>query len=586
MLLGLALLWAVRCEAEAPPALDFLYIDSTVDEAAGGHTAARLGDTVFHYQFYPDGLFLLVNDPWEGFRHLYNDVQNRSVTLSRVPLSRDAFDRIRSHFFTRYVLQERRLLYLDKLTEEQELLKRLAAGEDTLSLEGRGFFSETRTGDPHALELKNIVVRRFSETWLGTSRRDVDAELGTISFNDPAGWSIRLRELLSLREALSLLDDAHNLADDALLTADGNGGPLTELEKAAGEDFRRQLADSVLTLLASNRPDKGTALLLQMARYQALGRSLETGVLSTLDPFSDQAELVSPAAARSRNLGGESPMLETRDELAVLRETFVADTGVRELAYSRIEAAQGRLSELERAQRPGNSMRIEEGLLLPRKSRAVGTGLKGTIGEFSQAARVAASNRDRSRKEVEETYRYNLFTRNCVTEIVRDVNESFVNREQGHEQLGGDLEPGAKLSFLPFRLTAAVQAAFPSTETEFLPSYRLRQLERLYERKGPFVWLRESNTLTSTLYTHSWADDSVFLFFTDDVVAPRPLLGALNLLYATAHAAGGLLLAPVDRGRLLTQSLRGMLYSLPEIAFFNIRKGSFHDVPEALEDTP
>lgn len=601
VLLVLALLPAPLSGAEAAPALDFLYINSAVDDAAGGHTAVRLGETVFHYQYYSDGLFLLVNDPWEGFRRLYNDQQNRSVTLTRVPLSRGSYDKIRAHFFARYVLQERRIRVLDQLTEERELLRRLAAGDDGLPLEGLGFFSETQAGSPRGLELKRIVAQRFGEGWLSAALRDVTAELGKTSFraatptvpaNDtpapdhPAGWSVRLREMLALREALALLDDARALADDALLAAEGNGGPLTVQERAGGEDFRRQLADSVLTLLASGRPDRGTALLLQMARYQALSRSLDTGVLATLDPFPDRAERLPAAAVPSQNDGGESLLRETREELAAFRELFFAGAGMRGTSYSRIEAAQGRLSELERARRLGTPARVEEGYLLPRKSRATRTGLQGTTEEYARAVRTAAFNQERCQGDLEQTYRYNLFTRNCVTEIVRDINESFESREQEEESLGGALEPGEKLSFVPFRLTAAVRAAFPLSETEFLPSSRLRQLERLYELKGPLVWWRESNTLTSTLYTPSWAEDSVFLFFTDDIVAPRPLLGTLNLLFATAHAAGGLLLAPVDRGKLLSRSLRGMLYSLPELAFFNIRKGSFPVEPCNPDDNP
>lgn len=585
-LLGLVFLRVAPCGAAAAPTLDFLYIDSAVDHAAGGHTAVRLGGTVFHYQYYPGGLFLLVNDPWEGFRHQYNDLQNRSVTLNQVPVPREAYDRIRSHFYTRFVLQERRLELLDQLTEEQALLRRLADGEDTLALEGLGFFSEAEKGDPHARELSIIVARKFGETWLKDRRRDVAMALEKTSFRDPAGWSVLLREQLALREALELLDEARSLADDALLTAAGNGGLLTPRESAAGEELRRQLAGSVLTLLASNRPDRGTALLLQMARYQALSRSLDTSVLATLDPFPDRAIRLSPAAAQRRDTGAESRIREARAELAAFREAFVDDSGSRGLIYSRIEAAQGRLSDLERAQRQETPARVAEDHLLSSKSRTVRTGLQGTAEEFSQAARVAALNRDRVRQEVAETYRYNLFTRNCVTELVREVNETFGNREEAQEHLGSVLEPGEKLSFIPFRLTAAVRAAFPSTETEFLPSYRLRQLDRLYERSGPLVWLRENNSLTSTLYTPRWAEDGIFLFFTDDTVAPRPLLGTLNLLFATAHAAGGLLLAPVDRGKLLTRSLRGMLYSLPEIAFFNIRKGSFVSIPDAAEEQP
>jgi hypothetical protein len=99
----------------------------------------------------------------------------------------------------------------------------------------------------------------------------------------------------------------------------------------------------------------------------------------------------------------------------------------------------------------------------------------------------------------------------------------------------------------------------------------------MYERQGPLqVFLRESNTLTSTLYRKG-NGDSAFLFFTDDVVATRPVFGALNLLTGLGMAAAGLVMLPVDHGATLRSGLAGALWSLPELAFFNIRKGSFPD---------
>ena len=83
-----------------------------------------------------------------------------------------------------------------------------------------------------------------------------------------------------------------------------------------------------------------------------------------------------------------------------------------------------------------------------------------------------------------------------------------------------------------------------------------------------------SHTITSTIY---WPrdDDSTFLFFTDENVIMRPILGALNLATGVTAGAVGALAAPFDGGRRLTAGLRGALFSLPELAFANIRKGSF-----------
>jgi hypothetical protein len=110
-----------------------------------------------------------------------------------------------------------------------------------------------------------------------------------------------------------------------------------------------------------------------------------------------------------------------------------------------------------------------------------------------------------------------------------------------------------------------------------LPSYRKSEVGRMYARENPVVvFARESNTLTSTLYEAA-PEDSAFLFFTDDAVAARPLFGAINAAAALGVAVAGVATLPADGGARLVAGLRGMLFSLPELAFFNIRKGSFPD---------
>jgi hypothetical protein len=108
----------------------------------------------------------------------------------------------------------------------------------------------------------------------------------------------------------------------------------------------------------------------------------------------------------------------------------------------------------------------------------------------------------------------------------------------------------------------------------------------MYERENPvWVFLRESNTLTSTLYRRA-PDDSAFLFFTDDAIPARPVLGALNLVAGLGVAAAGLAMLPVDHGNMLMAGLKGALFSLPELAFFNIRKGSFPDLNRRGPERP
>ena len=110
---------------------------------------------------------------------------------------------------------------------------------------------------------------------------------------------------------------------------------------------------------------------------------------------------------------------------------------------------------------------------------------------------------------------------------------------------------------------------------ERLPGHRERELNALRSREGALrLYARESNTLSSRIYRRRDADGS-FLLFTDDVFWPRPLFGALNLAWSAGDAALGLLTAPFDRGRRLERAGKGMLFSVPELVFVNIRKGSF-----------
>jgi len=91
-----------------------------------------------------------------------------------------------------------------------------------------------------------------------------------------------------------------------------------------------------------------------------------------------------------------------------------------------------------------------------------------------------------------------------------------------------------------------------------------------------WIQMRESNTLTGTIYRPR-NEDGVFLFFTDQSLWTRPLLGAVNFSVAIGTMALGIATVPVDQGRLLEASARGALFSLPEIALWNIRKGSFNE---------
>ena len=86
--------------------------------------------------------------------------------------------------------------------------------------------------------------------------------------------------------------------------------------------------------------------------------------------------------------------------------------------------------------------------------------------------------------------------------------------------------------------------------------------------------LRESNIFTSTLYDYN-SDDSFFMFFTDDNVIFRPVFGVFNAAAGISQSVLGLLTWPFDSGKNLELGMAGILMSLPELFYFNIRKGTY-----------
>jgi len=198
---------------------------------------------------------------------------------------------------------------------------------------------------------------------------------------------------------------------------------------------------------------------------------------------------------------------------------------------------------------------------------------------LSRLLSQARLNQDIYYDQLKQCYPYHLIINNCATELIRSANAPFQNRERLTEALGGEISPDEDFAFIPFRLFDLVKGRFRVTEVEVLPGYRKRMLRRTAqnEPENMSLYFRECNTLTSTLYNHV-EGDTPFLFFTDDVIWIRPAYGALNGAYGLVAAALGIFTLPVDGGDLSLAGLKGALYSLPELFFFNIRKGSFNYV--------
>jgi hypothetical protein len=204
---------------------------------------------------------------------------------------------------------------------------------------------------------------------------------------------------------------------------------------------------------------------------------------------------------------------------------------------------------------------------------------------LAQSLETVVGEEARLQVALERGYPYNLITRNCVSEIFREVDvalaraaqseDEAVIREESIRRLGGHVAMVGSLNFVPGISALVVEDTYAVADRLHFVSYRERRLaEMRRDENAAWVFLRESNVVTSTLY-RTQPHDSIFLFFTDDLVVPRPLFGAVNLVTGLAASAVGLAMLPVDGGETLWAGVRGVVFSLPELVFHNIRKGSF-----------
>ncbi len=601
--------------------IDFIYINSSEDEAAGGHTAMRLGQNVFHCQYTDDGFFLLVKKEWSDFRYQYNDLQNRTLSIASLPLSAETYQKINSRFLSRYLLQEKRFSYLEQLIAEKSYFQRLLSGKGTISVKGLGLYSRELQKDPVALSLKQFIHHQFGPSYLDDLYREITTELVRAQKNltpeslvhtdldlylpvFPSSGKLQdYFDLIALREAVTVLINCHPVRSEILLSTDGDIGQLGAAEWDQLKIYHQRIRRSIVSLLTSSRPGSGHALLLQAARFQALGRSVQEQRMFTLDPFSDNSEQIprehlvsvnvfvqsaSPKGVNHRERYSPSPYRTYFDQLRYERkrdakyakDLFFSAQENEDIAYNQVESTMGRLWEIERTDT--EMLRIEGGPLLPGKSGFVLEVTKTDKKDLLRALTQAETNAALFEEQLIEAYNYNLFFKNCVTELFETLYSSFNTTEQSKKELGGYLTPGDHFSFIPFKSFGLVKKIFPITTVEVLPSYRTRQLAKRYNQNGIRSLLEESNTLTSKVYD-PWEGDSTFLFFTDSALLFRPVLGTINLLYAAVGSVVGILTSPLDKGNLLKRSVRGMVFSLPELAFINIRKGTFPAV-SIIED--
>lgn len=612
-LLGIAIFLVMSsgpAAAEPPRFIDYLYINASEGSASGGHVALGFGDQVFHFEYRPPGILVLARGEFERFRHLYGDLENRTIQVSRIPVSDETYDLLLAQFSRHHIVQRQRLEAVAAARSDRQLLEALLE-PGVVPIAGLGLFTDAADAgaDPvdraSALDaLRERVGTRYGSEFIAHRAAELTVRLAalepegspaTVAADDeirPPSYSFSER-FLDTSQALAALDVLNSARP---LRPDATRSPSARLPLEPGEAARlTRLADaleeSLVRLLDSTRPDWGLPMLLGMARLIALRRTVETAHWVVLDAFPGDATVL--PAIRTWRRRAHLTTIREDNRLAFemarvsLLEAVDVASGFPEADYARLEAAANRWLEVSQALDEGGPLRVHPGALLPARPGLPAAGRMPPYDRVSLAPSVETVAREEARlvAAFERDYPYNLVTRNCVSEIFRELDvalaqavhseDEAVIREESIRRLGGHVAMVGSLNFVPQISALVVEDTYAMAERLRFASYRQRRLaEMRRDENAAWVFVRESNVVTSTLYRVN-PQDSIFLFFTDDLVIPRPLFGAANLITGLAASAVGLAMLPVDGGETLWAGLRGTVFSLPELVFLNIRKGSF-----------
>jgi hypothetical protein len=582
--------------------LEFIYIDANVGGSSGGHAALKVGDSVYHYQNNA-GYVRLARENWNHFRFVYNDIDNRNIHIAKLRVDESAAAEVRNRLGLLFMVQNRHADFLEALDRDEALLRALARSEP-FETRGIGFFDRRPHESPALHGLHREIARRLGADFAAVERGRLARQLAALSYPSnpppdpapekdrypayPASFSEQAEDLYSRWTALTALLEEWPLRDGLLVdVAAPPGAAMAKHERRWLAAYRERLAEAVVTGLKDPHAGSGYPLLLALARYAAVSESLATGRLLVLDTL--------PPAHRAPRFSRISEQRESLNlllnrwqaELPRVRKAVFALEEPDEPAYSQLESRASEIREIQRGLSENQPIRLSRRNAPPEGWGAALLPLPVPSPEaLEQAGQAAAGRAAAFRQRIETLYGYDLIFRNCVTELVGAVDSAFPSTPATAAALHGYLEPGERLGFIPFRFFELVRQRFQVESVAHLPSYRNRRLRQFREHgRGWLVEAAEASTWTSSLYEPQ-PGDSLFLLFTEDTVWLRPLFGAVNLAYGLAGGAVGLLAAPFDEGRRLEEGLRGALFSLPELAFGNIRKGSFDGVRSRAEHGP
>ena len=577
----------------APSPIEFWTLEPNEGQSAGGHSALRLGEWIYHVEHRGDGLLQDRRDSRRRFESAYRGRDNRSIDVLQLDLTPlEARSLVR--FLDARLLDRR--LRLDTLEEWNEDLRWLDLQYDASAasiripglalLEPSDSLCETFAPNGVLPFAPDAIAAPLAEA---RKERALALKSATRHGSETRPSLRRLTESTGLVRALEALKGCRAIQPSRLVRLEESHA-IDEAELETWRLIEKQLSSDIRRLIASQRPDRGLALILSWARWQAVQATLRERHVYVVDGFAEAnaSDQVTTDALNETWRASRMAKLSKRMERA---RTSLRDwnqgRGNLEAELDRLErAAHDITHERTRSRhgRPHATGALSSTRALERPvANAIAPWPEDVDFDLLQKRRAfVIRKRDELRESLSADLNYALLTRNCVTELLVALDQAL---DQPSDPKTGNHRPFASarrrapfsaLAFIPAVAHQTVARATTIREQSRLPSIRESAILEA-EQRTPFplgIRLREANTLTSRFY-RPHREDSAFLFFANDSVLFRPAAGLANLTVALGTGVLGMLTSPVDHGRLFQRGAKGVFMSLPELFFVSIRRGSY-----------
>ncbi len=571
--------------------LDFIYVDANTGQSSGGHSALRFEDTVIHFQYYPDGIFRVIRESYDRFFYSYNTYSNRTSKIAKIKLSEQNYEKIRDGFDKVSIIQFKHLNNLESLRKDNSFLSEVSQPERKVKIKSFGYFQPGEKS-PMVSKIKDTIEIGTNKDRLGKFRSEIKRDLeNSISegrfenFSDLpiiekgkypfykgslSSWFLPKLEKLA---ALEILNGEYNLSENAIFVSASS--ELTDIERKKMIVLQEDLFQNTVALLENNKINWGNTVLINLARLFVLEKSLNTGKLHFLISFPENVTAISGKTILENKISVQEDSEILFTAAKNLRESFENSPDLSEDMYTLWEDLENRDWELRTGLQRGISIRNTFEKLSPDLSGEFLYSFPSPEKEkISKLLTIAKEREKKYDSELQIFYDFKLIRRNCTTELF-DVLDSILSEEEYKKTFGNKIDPRNSAAFIPFLAYDSILENWKPTEEEEELSYRKNALAKMYKTEGIWkTYIRESNTLSSSLYKSN-AEDPDFLFFTDDVFLIRPLYGVINLGWGLGNLGLGIFTLPFDRGKRIKAGIQSAFFSLPELVFFNIRKGSF-----------